>query len=160
MKDLFDNRKQTLIRTKRAKLIADVESLLDQVVMTMTNWAGHPHRRSDSMLNFQKCITSLSNSRDVDADEGEVEQQERECLITLSQRFPVLPDFEIDDTTVFADCFARTVAAWRDQRNVELWLDELIEMSCSKQESQMWDQVKGCGATCPLCGFEKTKGLF
>eukprot|EP00439_Symbiodinium_sp_Y106_P007909 s1159_g1.t1 len=70
----------------------------------------------------------------------------------LSERFPVVADFDIADANHFAHEFGLHLASLLGEAEVDTLVAQKLESALHLQQTQVWNLIKGCDAVCPCCG--------
>merc|ERR1712232_60620 len=70
----------------------------------------------------------------------------------LSERFPVVADFDVDDPARFSQEFCLQLSELLAKAAIDGLVTERLETALQKQEAQVWALIRGCTCTCPCCG--------
>lgn len=143
---LFEDRKVSITRVQRPQIASALGGFFDALTAMTLQWASHEERRS-KLSHLQAYLQRLA----AEARAG-VQNLRSKAFILLSERFPVVADFSIEDPTQFAVEFQLQIAALLGQAKVETLVAEKLEAALQKQQAQVWALIKGCSAMCPCCG--------
>jgi len=172
--NLFSQRKATVVREKKPKLVEQVAGIFDALLNMALQWgrqaAKSPQRqiRVSHLQQFvareaaqkvaeveaAKIQASHNPRRREPGEESPVEKAEAMalCFRVVSDRFPITADFIVDDAAKFAEAFTRRVASIRSERSVEERVGAMVERAMMDQEAEVWNLIKGCQSSCPCCG--------
>ncbi|CAJ1388673.1 unnamed protein product [Effrenium voratum] len=142
---LFEDRKVAITRVQRPQISAQLGGFFDALVGAVNLWGGRETGRR-KLSNFQHFLRNLAaEARAGHRDSGK-------AWPLLSERFPVVADFEVADPGHFAHEFEVQMAALLGEARVEGWVAQKLEAALQLQQAQVWALIKGCSAICPCCG--------
>lgn len=156
---LFEERKLSITRAQRPRLAAQLGGLFDGLISVAQRWghrqAGQPARLS-SLQEMLRNLAAETRAGQGSANNGKGNAGKRpdhqEAWPLLSERFPVVADFTIDDPPRFAHELGLQMAELLSKTTVEGLVADRLEGALQKQEAQVWALVKGCSHSCPCCG--------
>lgn len=152
---LFEDRKAAITRAHRPQIAAQLGALFDALAAAAQRWA----RRADggrcrlsALQDTLRVLAAESRAGSATAG-GEAAQRGWHPWPLLSERFPVLADFEVEAPADFAKEFSvRTAALLQEAGAGESLVAARLEAALQRQQQQVWALVRGCSATCPCCG--------
>jgi hypothetical protein len=152
---LFEERKVAITRVQRPQIAAELGGFFDALVSAAQRWGRQEHGRRSRLSSLQGSLRGLAAESRAGAGGRHGQGQEasqQHYWVLLSERFPVLADFEVDDPARFAQEFALHLAALLGEARVEGLVSERLEAALQKQQAQVWALIRGCSAMCPCCG--------
>eukprot|EP00931_Biecheleriopsis_adriatica_P123962 TRINITY_DN9902_c0_g3_i1.p1 TRINITY_DN9902_c0_g3~~TRINITY_DN9902_c0_g3_i1.p1 ORF type:complete len:2101 (+),score=503.62 TRINITY_DN9902_c0_g3_i1:31-6333(+) len=143
---LFEDRKVAITRVQRPQIASQLGSFFDALTGAAHRWGSREAKRS-KLSSLQAFLRSLAaESRAGSQKEGS------KAWPLLSERFPVVADFDIEDPVRFAGEFGLQMATLLGEAKVEGLVATRLEGALHKQQAQVWALIKGCSAMCPCCG--------
>lgn len=140
---LFEDRKVAITRVQRPQIAAQLGGFFDALTGAITRWGREGRRRK--LSDFQAALRAH-------AAEARAAHQEHQAWPVLSERFPVVADFDIAEPTHFAHEFSLHLASLLGEVKVEEWVAQKLDAALQLQQAQVWALIKGCSAICPCCG--------
>eukprot|EP00928_Gymnodinium_smaydae_P005207 TRINITY_DN11788_c0_g2_i1.p1 TRINITY_DN11788_c0_g2~~TRINITY_DN11788_c0_g2_i1.p1 ORF type:complete len:2215 (+),score=596.05 TRINITY_DN11788_c0_g2_i1:126-6770(+) len=145
---LFEDRKASITRAQRPQLVRQLGSLFDSLTGAAHRWGHRCGGKRAKLSQFQGVLREMAaESRAVAASDGALQPWP-----LLSERFPVVADFEVEDPARFAHELGLRIAERLGGTNVEGLVAERLEAALHKQQAQVWALIRGCSAMCPCCG--------
>jgi hypothetical protein len=144
--NLFEDRKVSILRVQRPQLASHLGSLFDALTGAAQRWGHREAGKRSKLSSFQATLQEMA------AEARAVAKAEFQSWPVLSERFPVVADFPVEDPTRFAQDLSLHIANKLDHTNVESLVGEKLEGALQKQQAQVWNLLKGCSAVCPCCG--------
>eukprot|EP00434_Breviolum_minutum_P020855 symbB.v1.2.018396.t1/scaffold1435.1/size118962/1 len=149
---LFEDRKVAITRVQRPQIAAQLGGFFDALNSAISRWGREGRRRK--LSDFQTFLRGLA------AEALAAHKTDHAAWPILSERFPVVADFDVAEPSHFAHEFSLQLAALLGQaclkrRNfapVEDWVADKLEGALQLQQAQVWALIKGCSAICPCCG--------
>jgi len=152
---IFEERKNSITRAQRPKLAAQLGGLFDALTSVAHRWGHHQAGHAAQLSGLQEMLRGLAaESRATSGGKTSPGKNadHQEAWPLLSERFPVVADFTIDDPPRFAHELGLQMAELLSKTSVEGLVGERLDGALQKQEAQVWALVKGCSCTCPCCG--------
>lgn len=143
--NFFDERQVAISRAQRPILVARLGSLFDGLVDAAKRW-GRRERGRAKLSGFQSLLQELAAS----ARAGP--EAPKSPWPVLSEGFPVVPDFDVEDVEQWSVEFSRCFAELQTGHQISTKVSESLNGALGKQKAQVWSLVKGCCETCPCCG--------
>jgi hypothetical protein len=147
--NLFEDRKISILRVQRPQLAAQLGSLFDALTGAIHRWGHREAGKRSQLSSFQNTLRELAAQTKAAPNGAPASAQ---AWPLLSERFPVVADFPVEDPTRFANEFSLQISNVLGQAKVEGLVGERLEGALQKQQAQVWALIKGCSATCPCCG--------
>jgi len=147
---LFEDRKVSITRVQRPQLAAKLGSLFDALAAAAHRWGHRAGGKRTKLSSFQATLRELAAEARASGPEQQNGHQASWPL--LSQRFPVVADFEVEDPERFAHELGLQVASRLGEAQVEDLVAERLEVGLQKQQAQVWALIRGCSGMCPCCG--------
>jgi len=149
---LFEDRKVSITRVQRPQLAAQLGGFFDALTGAAHRWGHREAGRRGKLSGLQATLRGLAaEARSGSSKQGEAAGH-REAWPLLSERFPVVADFDVEDPGRFAQEFSLQLATLLGEAKVEGLVTERLEAALQKQEAQVWALIRGCCAMCPCCG--------
>jgi len=143
---LFEDRKVAILRVQRPQIAAQLGAFFDALTGAAHRFGGQKGGRKTKLSAFQGFLRSLA------AEARASGNKDSKAWPLLSERFPVVADFDIADANHFAHEFGLHLASLLGEARVETWVAQKLEAALQLQEAQVWNLIKGCSAICPCCG--------
>jgi len=151
--DLFEDRKVSILRVQRPQLVAQLGSLFDALVGAAHRWGHRDAGKQSKLSSFQETLRALAaEARAATGAPQAKDSSDRQSWPLLSERFPVVADFPVEDPARFAHDLGLHLANMLGKAKVEQIVAEKLEVALQKQEAQVWALIRGCSAICPCCG--------
>lgn len=141
---LFEDRKVAITRVQRPQIAAQLGGFFDALNSAISRWGREGRRRK--LSDFQTFLRGLA------AEALAAHKTDHAAWPILSERFPVVADFDVAEPSHFAHEFSLQLAALLGQAPVEDWVADKLEGALQLQQAQVWALIKGCSAICPCCG--------
>lgn len=142
---LFEDRKVAITRVQRPQIAAQLGGFFDALNSAFSRWGREGRRRK--LSDFQTFLRGLA-AETLAAHKPE----SHAAWPILSERFPVVADFDVAEPSHFAHEFSLQLAALLGKEPVEDWVAQKLEAALQLQQAQVWALIKGCSAICPCCG--------
>jgi len=147
---LFEDRKASITRAQRPQLVRQLGALFDSLTGASQRWGHRAGGKKSRLSSFQAILRELAaESRAGTASANSGRQQPWPLL---SERFPVVADFEVEDPARFSHELGLQIASRLAETKVEGLVAERLDAALHKQQAQVWALIRGCAATCPCCG--------
>merc|ERR1712139_491741 len=121
-------------------------------------WGHRDAGKRSKLSSFQETLRALAAEARADtrtSDDSDL--RERQSWPLLSERFPVVADFPVEDPVRFARELALHLTSLLGKAKVEGIVAEKLEAALQKQEAQVWGLIRGCSAICPCCGSKRDR---
>jgi len=155
---LFEERKVSVTRAQRPRLAAQLGGFFDALSAAANRWGHRKAGKAAKLSDFQEILRGLAveaRSGPSSAGRGgstcEVAGHQ-DAWPLLSERFPVVADFNVDDPARFAHEFCLQLSELLAKTAIDGLVAERLENALQKQEAQVWALIRGCTCTCPCCG--------
>eukprot|EP00747_Dinoflagellata_sp_TGD_P009387 gnl/TRDRNA2_/TRDRNA2_118916_c0_seq1.p1 gnl/TRDRNA2_/TRDRNA2_118916_c0~~gnl/TRDRNA2_/TRDRNA2_118916_c0_seq1.p1 ORF type:complete len:1382 (-),score=311.68 gnl/TRDRNA2_/TRDRNA2_118916_c0_seq1:277-4380(-) len=149
---LFDERKVAISRIQRPQLVAQIGALFDALTGAATRWGHREEGRRSKLSNFQATLRELAAEARASGESRHPKDKHGWVWPLLSERFPVIADFDVEDPPKWVHEFTLHIASQLGQANLESVVAERLEAALQKQQAQVWALIRGCSAMCPCCG--------
>jgi len=149
---LFEDRKVAITRVQRPQIASQLGSFFDALVGAAQRWGGRDGSKRSKLSSFQTLLRNLAAESRANA-----QKQGSKAWVLLSERFPVVADFDVEDPGNFAKEMALQVASMLGEAQVEGLVAQKLDEALQKQQAQVWALIKGCSAMCPCCGSKCTR---
>jgi len=142
--NLFEDRKVSITRVQRPRIAAQLGGLFDSLTGAAHRWS-HREQGASKLSSFQATLRTL-------AAEARAGDNGSQAWLLLSERFPVVADFHVENPARWAHEFRLNIASLLGEAKVEGLVAEKLEAALQKQQAQVWALIRGCSAMCPCCG--------
>jgi len=152
---LFEDRKVSITRVQRPQLAAQLGSLFDALVAAAHRWGHREGGKRTKLSGLQGALRGLaaeSRARPAQTGSNQGNANHSEAWPLLSERFPVVADFDVEDPARFAQEFSLNIATLLGEAKVDGLVADRLEAALQKQQAQVWALIRGCSAMCPCCG--------
>eukprot|EP00927_Polykrikos_kofoidii_P042349 TRINITY_DN36231_c0_g1_i1.p1 TRINITY_DN36231_c0_g1~~TRINITY_DN36231_c0_g1_i1.p1 ORF type:complete len:1967 (-),score=360.22 TRINITY_DN36231_c0_g1_i1:270-5858(-) len=147
---LFEDRKASITRAQGPQIARQLGVLFDSLTGVVQRWSTRQRGRRTKLSSLQAMLQELAAESRASVAAGKQNQPPPWPL--LSERFPVVADFDVEDPARFAHELGLQVASRLGQTKVEGVVAERLEAALLKQQAQVWALIRGCSAMCPCCG--------
>eukprot|EP00929_Paragymnodinium_shiwhaense_P042449 TRINITY_DN21966_c0_g1_i6.p1 TRINITY_DN21966_c0_g1~~TRINITY_DN21966_c0_g1_i6.p1 ORF type:complete len:2120 (-),score=532.50 TRINITY_DN21966_c0_g1_i6:240-6599(-) len=149
---LFEDRKASITRSQGPMLARQMGVLFDSLTSATQRWGNRASGRRAKLSSLQVMLQGLAAESRAAHHQAAGADSQAPPWPLLSERFPVVADFEVEDPARFASDFSLQVAARLGESKVEGLVSSRLEAALQKQQAQVWALIKGCSAMCPCCG--------
>eukprot|EP00933_Yihiella_yeosuensis_P020043 TRINITY_DN16169_c0_g1_i1.p1 TRINITY_DN16169_c0_g1~~TRINITY_DN16169_c0_g1_i1.p1 ORF type:complete len:969 (-),score=224.83 TRINITY_DN16169_c0_g1_i1:109-2913(-) len=144
---IFEGKQVAITRIQHPQIASKLGGYFDALIGITQQWANRQGRGRSKLSTFQTFLRSSAAQARVSG-----ENSGSQAYPLLSERFPVVADFDIEDTSRFSQEFGLQMAKLLGEAKVEGLVAQKLEAALQKQQAQVWALIKGCSATCPCCG--------
>jgi len=150
--NLFEDRKVSILRVQRPQLVAQLGSLFDSLTAAAQRWGHREAGKRSKLSTFQGTLRELAAESRASSGSPQAAQGDKAAWPLLSERFPVVADFIVEDPSRFAHDFSLNLATLLGEAKVDGLVAQRLEAALQKQQAQVWALIRGCSAMCPCCG--------
>lgn len=150
--NLFEDRKVSILRVQRPQLVAQLGSLFDALTGAAHRWGHREAGKRSKLSSFQATLRELAAESRAAAGTGQAAPGDNSAWPLLSERFPVVADFVVEDPARFAQDLSLHIATLLGEAKVDGLVAQRLEAALQKQQAQVWALIRGCSGMCPCCG--------
>ncbi|CAE8650071.1 unnamed protein product, partial [Polarella glacialis] len=144
---LFEDRKVAITRIQRPQIASQLGGFFDALCAAAQRWGSREGSKRCKLSGLQTTLRSLAAESRAGA-----QKESSDAWPLLSERFPVVADFDVEDPVRFTQEFSLQIATLLGEAQVDGLVSERLEAALQKQQAQVWALIKGCSAMCPCCG--------